>query len=191
MLASIYNRGIFAFPRKVELALTKTMLDQLKVDGHGVSFPDSSGCQMRFVRDGKDLGGFYSYNLYGGITKAVKAAMSRNQQLRVADRLKGMPTTPTAGVTWVERFDERRKVYEYLYRVFYKKPDGRAAGKSFYLGSGERPSADKQLHAFRTAKLFRHHYQIYGPDLDVTWFNPWKEVRLYTNDRAYFDWAKS
>ena len=31
---------------------------------YGVSFPDRTGCQMRFVHKGKDLGWYFNYNDY-------------------------------------------------------------------------------------------------------------------------------
>src|SRR5690554_7816248 len=56
--------------------------DLLRETRYGISFPCSSGCQMRFIHEGVDLGGYYSYSLYGGIREAVQAAISDNKKLR-------------------------------------------------------------------------------------------------------------
>ncbi len=181
-----YRRGLSAIPSYVKKSLDHATLNILRRDGHGLSFPDKSGCQMRFVRNGKDEGGFYSYALFGGVRKAIDAAMNRQLQLRVIDNKNAMPAIKD-GVLWYERYDKRKDKTEYAYRVSYKKPDGRSAQKTFSFGH-TRPSADKQLHGFRTATLFRHYFMIYGADSDFSLFGRWKQVRLYTHDQAPFDW---
>lgn len=140
---------------------------------------------MRFVRGGKDLGGFYSYKMYGGTLKAIKAAMSRHQQLKIAKPRKR--EAHCGNVSWFEKYDKRRGKTTYGYQVFYYSAEGKLRNKNFGFGY-RRPSANRQLHAFRTAKLFRYFFEIYGPDFDQSWFENWKHRRLYDSDKDFFDW---
>lgn len=61
--------------------IPEDVLNLLKETRYGVSFPDPSGCQMRFVNNGVDLGGFFPYRQHGGIKGAVQAAIERNKEL--------------------------------------------------------------------------------------------------------------
>jgi len=40
--------------------------DLLEETRFGISFPCDSGCQMRFIHEGVDLGGFYAYSAFNG-----------------------------------------------------------------------------------------------------------------------------
>lgn len=187
-----YSTGLSAIPLDVEKKLNTALLTRLKKDGHGISFPDRTGCQVRFQRGQEIISRFYAYAEYGGIRKALTAAIDYVCTLRLLAEHKNIPRSGTGGVTYIERRSSRcPDRLEYCYSVYYYKPDGKRSTKWFYIGTGERPSPDKQLHAFRTAKLFRHHYELYGPTLDVAWFKPWKYTRLYTPDREYFPWASA
>lgn len=140
---------------------------------------------MRLVRNRKDLGGFYSYKMYGGTLKAIKAAISRHQQLRIAKPLSR--EAANGNVSWYEKLDKRCNAVSYGYQVFYRSPEGKLRNKTFGFGY-RRPSPNRQLHAFRTAKLFRYFYEVYGPEFDQSIFKNWKHVRLYQLDQADFDW---
>ena len=96
-----------AHKQKQDLShIPEEVRDLLEKERYGISFPVSSGCQMQLIRDGKDLGRFYSYREWGGKRKAVKAAISRCQQLRA--RYPRQPprsrieqrTTPFEGLSW-------------------------------------------------------------------------------------------
>ena len=180
------NKGLSAIPPKVKALLPSDLISQLSQDGHGLSFPEPTGVQMRFIREGKDLGGFYSYNQCGGVVKALRMAMSRCQQLRVKHPPKAHSSKDY--VHWIERYDRRKGKVEYSYRVYYN--DGtRQLCKSFGFGHN-RPSAFKQLHGYRTARLFHFMYELYGAGIveHMAWFKPWKEIQLYDPDRPLFDW---
>lgn len=181
-----FKKGLSNIPKKIKSKLPPHLVKSLELDGYGISFPESSGLQMRFLRDGKDLGGFYSYLQFGGVKKACEAAISRNMQLRAA--IPRIIESPFDGVYWVERNDKRKGKIEYTYRVNYKKPDGSKSVRSFGFGH-KMPSPDKQLHGFRTAKLFRYMDSI--GELDYQWFNRWKHVRLYTSTQDFFDWESN
>ena len=57
--------------------------------------------------------------------------------------------------------------------------------KTFQVGNVDKVSADDELHAFRTAKLFRICYEV-SIDNDIEFhdekFAGWKKVRLYDDE---------
>lgn len=180
------SRGLSNIPSDIQDALPPELIKQLAEDGHGLSFPEPSGCQLRVVREGKTHGNYYAYAAYGGILEAVNAAINASVLLRHEHRITGHLTRDH--VHWVESYRHTRGHYEYSYRVFIKV-NGKVKCKSFFLGSN-RPSPDKQLHAFRTARLFYHFYEIYGEQImdHWNWFSRWRDLRLYYPDQPPFDW---
>lgn len=163
--------------------------DLLKDQAFGVSFPCRSGCQMRFIRNGVDLGGYYSYAQWGGIRKAVEAAISENQKLRtlykrkgaggkVAFRDGGNPKNNTGvmGVSGSWYFDPRRDKYYFRYLVRWVDPEGQAHIKTFNLV--EPFTADQQFHTFRTAVQFRKSWEFHMDDLNHAMFEYWRSRRL-------------
>ncbi|WP_232824691.1 hypothetical protein [Algibacillus agarilyticus] len=163
-------------------------------DAHGISFPCRSGCQMRFIRKKKDLGGFYSYNQWGGIEKALRAAMSRNKQLKALHptskiRRVRKPTTETScgfnGVGYREKIDKRRNEIERFFWVSYRKDD-KPAVKTFSLGYTAF-DADLHFHAYRTAIQFRQEWDEYGDEMKFDKYRSWRKVRLYEFDYPKFE----
>jgi hypothetical protein len=57
--------------------------------------------------------------------------------------------------------------------------------KTFQVGNVEKVSADDELHAFRTARLFRSCYE-YAIDNDLEFddsqFVGWKKIRIYDDE---------
>lgn len=183
----LFSRGIKRMPAYVEKALSGPIKRELSENGHGISFPDERGCQMRIVRAGKDRGSFFSYRQYGGIEKAVVAAMNRNKMLRLKYRMEHS-ASKTDFCYLIVREDKRKGKTEWSYRVNYRK-GGKAACKSFSMGHRE-PSAAKQMHAFLTAKLFRFYYEELGENFESV-FTGWKHSRLYLPGDVYFDWKNT
>lgn len=173
-------------PEYVLKNLSKETIEVLDKGINGISFPDPSGCQLRIVREKKVFGGFYSYNHYGGYDKAIKAALIDGEKIKQRERITGHITKDF--VYWRKRYNKRRGVIEYGY-VVYVKVKGRSKSKSFGFGT-HKPSPNKQFHAYRTARLFRHYYEVLGDDImeHWYWFSKWKHVRLYYKDQPFFDW---
>ncbi len=176
--------------------------DHLKVilneDAHGISFPCNSGCQMRFIRNKKDLGGFYSYKQWGGIEKALKAAINRNKQLKalypthmIKRKHKPNPNTSCGynGVGYREKLDKRRGEIERFYWVSYRK-NGKPAVKTFSLGYTDF-SPELQLHAYRTAVQFRAEWDELGHDMNEGKYKDWKKQRLYNFGYPAFEHTKA
>jgi hypothetical protein len=179
-----------ALPDYIPVDLTPT----LEKDAHGISFPCDSGCQMRFIRNKKDLGGFYSYKQWGGIEKALQAAMSRNQQLKAlypASKIRRVrkPKDGTScgfnGVGFREKLDKRRNEIERFYWVSYKKDD-KPAVKTFSLGYTAF-DADVQFHAYRTAIQFRKEWDELGEDMNFGKYKNWRKIRVYELNSPAFE----
>lgn len=186
MLKSKQGRGLTCIPNYVIKGLSAEQKKQLQEDGHGLSFPCVSGCQMRFIRDGKNHGGFFSYKQFGGVGKAVLAAMNRNRLLRA--RFSHARKSDSDFVYLVVRSDKRKGKTEWRYQVSYTKA-GKPACKAFSMGHTP-PSTEKLVHAYLTARLFRFYFEELGPDFDESAFKVWKTTRLYLPGSMAFDWVQ-
>ncbi|GEM_PF-2240321 len=169
----------------------------LENDAHGISFPCKSGCQMRFIRNKVDMGGFYSYKQWGGIDKALKAAINRNKQLKMlypTHRIKRQHKPKEGascgfnGVGYREKLDKRRNEIERFYWVSYRR-NGKPAVKTFSLGYSDF-SADLQLHAYRTAIQFRAEWDADGNSMEEAKYKKWKSVRLYDPGYPKCDYSR-
>ncbi len=155
-----------------------------------ITEPDAFGYQVRIVRRGKENSRYFSHRLWGGKVKSLKAAIAWRDQMLVA--LKGSRTRflkppknkTTTGVTGVSRtikYDHRKNKSYLCYTVFWVK-NGKSRNKTFQVGNVEKVSADDELHAFRTARLFRSCYE-FAIDNDLPFndgrFVGWKKTRLY------------
>ncbi len=155
-----------------------------------ITEPDAFGYQVRIVRRGKENSRYFSHRLWGSKSKSLKAAIAWRDQMLVA--LKGSRTRflkppknkTTTGVTGVSRtikYDHRKNKSYLCYTVFWVK-NGKSRNKTFQVGNVEKVSADDELHAFRTARLFRSCYE-FAIDNDLPFndgqFVGWKKTRLY------------
>lgn len=190
MIDSNSSRGLSRIPDYVLKGLDIQTRNILAKNGFGLSFPCRTGCQMRLIHKKKNLGGFYSYRLYGGIQKAVNAAINKNRSLRA---LLGQDDMSEKGfVYFTVRFDKRKEKYEWIYQVSYFK-DRKRATKTFSLGyvdasTGLTPSAAKCLHTYLTARVFRFYFETLGDGFDEECFKQWKTCRLYMPGNVHFDW---
>ncbi len=178
------GRGLACIPDYVLKGLSAEQKKLLKEDGHGLSFPCVSGCQMRFIRNGENHGGFFSYKQFGGVEKAINAAINRNRLLSA--RFSEVQKSVSDFVYLVERLDKRKNKTEWRYQVNYSKA-GKIACKAFSMGHTQ-PSVEKLVHTYLTARLFRFYFDELGPDFDERAFTSWKTIRLYQPGCIPFDW---
>jgi len=163
--------------------------DLLENTRYGISFPDPSGCQMRFKVAGVDLGGFYSYSAHGGVRQAVIAAVADNMVLREKHRrravdgkpslrLKRRPggSTGVRGVSGGVYYDGRRSTSFFRYQVSWRH-NNRPKSKSFHLPLDA--SADQMLHTFRTAIQFRAEWELQLTEFEPAKYQFWRSQRLY------------
>lgn len=155
-----------------------------------ITEPDTFGFQVRIVRRGKESSRYFSHKLWGNKGKSLQAAITWRDQMLVV--LKGSRTRflkppknkTTTGVTGVSRtikYDHRKDKSYLCYTVFWVK-DRKSRNKTFQVGNVEKVSADDELHAFRTARLFRSCYE-HSIDHDLAFdeskFTGWKKIRVY------------
>lgn len=151
---------------------------------------DSFGYQVRFMRRLVRYNKYFSFNQYGGRGKALSAAIAwRDETLRdikaSGKRAVNTPrNTTTTGITGVSRRikSNHGRPKRYLcYTVFWVN-NGKSSVRSFQVGNLDTISADDELHAFRTARLFRYLYELSideGMTFDPLVFRGWKKKRLY------------
>ena len=155
-----------------------------------ITEPDTFGFQVRIVRRGKENSRYFSHKLWGNKRKSLLAAIGWRDQMLVI--LKGSKTRflnppknkTTTGVTGVSRtikYDHRKDKSYLCYTVFWVK-NGKSRNKTFQVGNVNKVSADDELHAFRTARIFRRCYEHaidYDLSFDDSKFGNWKKNRLY------------
>lgn len=157
-----------------------------------ITEPDMFGYQVRIVRRGKESSRYFSHKLWGNRMKSLQAAITWRDQMLVVLKgsrmrfLKPPKNKTTTGVTGVSRtikYDNRKDKRYLCYTVFWVK-DKKSRNKTFQVGNVETVTADNELHAFRTAKLFRSCYE-YAIDHDLKFddnvFAGWKKTRIYDN----------
>ncbi len=158
-----------------------------------ITEPDIFGFQVRIVRCGKETSRYFSHKLWGNKVKSLKAAITwRDQMLLVLKgskvrSLKLPKNKTTTGVTGVSRtikYDHRKDKSYLCYNVYWVD-NCKSRNKTFQAGNVDKVTADDELHAFRTAKLFRSCYE-FSIDNDLEFYNDkfvgWKETRLYDNE---------
>jgi hypothetical protein len=158
-----------------------------------ITEPDTFGFQVRIVRRGKESSRYFSHKLWGSKGKSLKAAITWRDQMLIV--LKGSRTRflkppknkTTTGVTGVSRtikYDHRKDKSYLCYTVFWVK-DRKSRNKTFQVGNVDTVTADSELHAFRTARLFRSCYE-HAIDHDLPFndgmFIGWKKTRIYEID---------
>lgn len=160
----------------------------LKETRYGVSFPHDSGCQMRLVHQGENLGGYYNYNEWGGVRQAVEAAINRNKQLRAAlnrensgnpkirDHRSNRSNTGVLGVSKNTYYDKRRGRYYTRYMASWRR-NNKNQNKGFHVP--ENATADQHFHALRTAIQFRVRWESSGNQFSPSRFKLWRQKRLY------------
>ena len=171
------------------MAIPAEVTHLLESDRHGITFPCQSGCQMRFIHQGKDLGGFYSYRQWGGIKKAVEAAIQRNTALRAKygrgkagriqtrSQFEPRSNVGVVGVSSSRYFDKRRQRYYFRYLVAWADGKGRRKVKSFNLLANSTP--DQYLHAYRSAIQFRKEWEALLAEFSPSKYTLWRDKRLY------------
>ena len=169
------------------------MKEMFVVKTKHVTEPDVFGFQVRIIRRGKESSRYFSHKLWGNKNKSLYAAISWRDQMLVS--LKGSKTrflklpknktsTGVTGVTRTIKYDNRKDKSYLCYTVFWVS-NGICRNKSFQVGNVETVTVDEELHAFRTAKLFRICYEV-SIDNDIEFrddkFVGWKKIRLYDDE---------
>lgn len=158
-----------------------------------ITEPDAFGYQVRIVRRGKERSRYFSHKLWGNRNKSLQAAITWRDQMLVILKGSGVrflklpknkTTTGVTGVSKTIKYDHRKDKNYLCYTVFWVK-DRKSKNKTFQVGNVNTVTADDELHAFRTARLFRSCYE-YSIDNDLQFYEnkfvSWKKQRLYENE---------
>ncbi len=159
-----------------------------------ITEPDIRGFQVRIVRNKKEYSRYFAHKLWGSKKKSLNAAINWRDQMLVMfkESKKHQQATPlpankkstgVLGVSKSVQFDKRRGVHYLVYSCHWRK-DGIGHTKTFHVGRAWEVSTDDELHAFRTAVLFRKEYEIFKDNGAESNFSPdkyklWKTERLY------------
>ncbi len=161
-------------------------------DKKNITQPDTSGYQVRVVRNRKEHSRYFSHNLWGSKNKALEAAQSwRDQKIAKLDVTQGgiigksaLPNNTSTGVRGVTKsihYDKRRDTKSLVYQVHWID-EGKIKNKKFQVGRVETVTADQDLHTFRTALHFRREYELcksYNTKFDAARYAAWKTERIY------------
>lgn len=161
-----------------------------------ITEPDVRGFQVRIVRNKKEYSRYFSHKSWGSKKKSLGGAISWRDQMLVLfkDNAKYQsketipPHKKSTGVLGVSRsvqFDKRKGegVYYLVYSCHWRK-DNKGHTKTFHVGRAESVTADQELHAFRTAVLFRKEYEL-CKDKGVEEFFSTEKYKLWRTERLY------
>lgn len=174
-----------------ELDGTET-LDHLLTNKHGITFPSDKGCQVRVRRYGNVRARYFSYSKYGGIRNTINWAMKTSEKfVRELIDMNDLPPAIHRGfdnICFTRVFDKRRNYYAYQHIVWYKDAVTDKVRSLVLYHGRHMPTAGQWLHAQHTALLFKieqHIASLNGRNADRSKFKPWKNKRLYLNDKPY------
>ncbi|MEE9424308.1 MAG: hypothetical protein V3V18_04945 [Methylococcales bacterium] len=159
-----------------------------------ITEPDNKGFQVRIVRNKKEYSRYFSHQVWGGKRKSLSSAISWRDQMLIVfrERNKYRPdatipsnkkSTGVTGVIKTVQFDKRRDVYYLVYSCLWYQ-NGNRHTKTFHVGRADKVSPDEELHAFRTAVLFRKEYEMFKDEgmedrFSSDRYKLWKKERLY------------
>ena len=159
-----------------------------------ITEPDIFGFQVRIVRRGKENSRYFSHRLLGGKEQSLSEAIIWRDKMLIELKAsksrflmppKNKITTGVTGVSRTVKYDHRKDKSYLCYTVFWVD-NGRSRNKTFQVGNIDKVTADDELHAFRTAKLFRSCYE-YSIDNDLEFYESkfigWKKNRLYDDEQ--------
>lgn len=156
-----------------------------------ITMPDPHGFQVRLVRMGVEYSRYFSIKVWGGKKKALEAAQNWRDLKRASlpkhkPYLNDTPANKTTGVNGISKIvhlDRRRGTKTLRYQVSYLNQERKPTVRTFQVGRIESVTADDDLHAFRTAVMFRKEYEFaraVEADFHPERFKDWKQERLYT-----------
>jgi hypothetical protein len=165
-----------------------------------ITEPDNKGFQVRIVRNKKEYSRYFSHQMWGGKRKSLDSAISWRDQLLVLFREKNkyrqqttLPSnkksTGVLGVSRSVQYDKRRDIHYLVYSCHWRK-NGNGHTKTFHVGRAGEVSTDEELHAFRTAVLFRKEYEMFKDEGIEERFSPdrykfWRTEKLYGEQKFY------
>lgn len=129
-----FQRGL-KIPARIKKELTPSIIKLLTKDGHGLSFPGGDLVQMRYIKDGVNMGGCYPLSRYKDWNSLFLKAVADNEKLRRTLPNSSAAPDPDKGVRFISRLRKGRSVAEYYYAVSCQNASGKQTIKNFYCGN--------------------------------------------------------
>lgn len=129
-----YQRGL-KIPTRIKKQLRTTVVRLLESDGHGLSFPGGDLVQMRYIKDGVNLGGCYPLSRHKDWNTLFLRAIADNERLRRTLPNSSSAPSPDKGVRFVTRLRKGRTLAEYSYAVSFHNAEGKQTTQNFYCGN--------------------------------------------------------
>ena len=149
-------RGL-TIPSNIKSVLSDSLVKLLEKDGHGISFNSKISAQMRYIKDGVDMGGHYPLSRYSSWEELLLIAIEDNENLRKSIPNSSYGCSPDKGVSFVTRYRKDRDSFEYYYSVSYYNNNVQKI-RSFYCGNENTMSSERKKHAELTAWHYRKEY---------------------------------
>ena len=157
-----------------------------------ITQPYPGAFQVRIVKQGKERSRLFSFSHWGGKKKALAAAISWRDQLKVILNLndKRVLTVPrnnlSTGIRGISRSvhtDYRKNLKYLVYSVCWTDAKGKKRNKGFRVGNIDIVDKTIDSKAFEAAKKFRKDYEKHVDNNSVYSFDPnkylkWREQEM-------------
>lgn len=174
------NARSLTIPDHILATLPVGLVNELTVDGHGISFNSDKSLQMRYIYNCKDYGAGYPLSKYGSWENALTIAMKDQEKLVIQYPNSSRGCSSMKGVFLTCRSRKDRQYMEYYWVVSYYD-NQRPKTKVFYCGNDKSITAAKKKHAELTAWYFRRLYcETLDPDmLSFENIKGWQKKKFY------------
>lgn len=188
------NKGLKKIPEYISAEVDDSLISLLNVNGHGLSFPHHTFCQVRIKRETKTYSRCFPYSKYNSIEDTIKIAMKYYLELKEKLIEQGIVRSygkGYGGINFIQRIDKRRDTEEYYHAVWYINPEtGKRRQRGFY--HNQKPTPGQWLHGHRTALYFKVEQEriasVHGTCIRHELFKDWKTKRLYEEGKPSVDY---
>lgn len=152
-----------------------------------ITQPDKYGYQTRVWSREKEYSRYFSFKQWGNKAKALNAAQSWRDQLKVifkvGSKRRLQPqqnnTSGVTGVRYDESFSEAKQRIQFSYTAHWTDHKGKGHNKTFYIGNENTWTKRKQNKAFEAACRFRTAWEEASDKnkletFDSTEYNGWQ-----------------
>jgi len=145
-----------------------------------ITQPDKYGYQVRIVRRKVEHSRYFAFNLWGGKKKALNAAISWRDQIKVIKKANtkrfintasSNKSTGVLGVCKTHCYDHRKDLDYLIYSVSWLDYKGIKRGKSFRVCNVNNYDEKIDRIAFESAKLFRKEWEFHADNDTLHLFN--------------------
>lgn len=152
-----------------------------KLTFKNITQPDPKGYQVRIVRRGQETSRYFSHRQWGGQKRALAAANSWRDQVKVALKktmkrptkaLKNNKSTGVQGVCKTHSCDRRKGLKYLVYSVGWTDYTGKKRTTAFRVCNVRAYDREMDLLAFASAKQFRKEWEHHADNDTLHLFEP-------------------